>query len=209
MIRGIFFDLDGTLIDTNNLIINSFQYVFKEHLKLEVEDEEIIQYFGEPLSYTLSKYSKDNVDFLIQKYVEYSLSIHDEYTKNFKGVEEGLIQLRQQGFKLAVVTSKRKTTALRGLRLFDLEKYFDTIITPEDTEKHKPHGEPVLKACEVLNLMPNEVVMVGDSHNDILCGKNAGSKTCLVKYTRLKLETLLSHNPDYIIDTIEDIEKII
>lgn len=209
MIKGIFFDLDGTLINTNKLIVSSFQYVFKENLDLMVEEQEIVQYFGEPLSYTMAKYTKDRVEELVQKYVEYSLSIHDEYTEGFNGVEEGLCYLREKGYKLAVVTSKRRNTALRGLRLFDLEKYFDVIISPEDTEKHKPCGEPVLKACEVLNLSPEEVLMVGDSHNDILCGRNAGSKTCLVKYTALPLEKLLDHKPDYVIESIEDIVNII
>ncbi|WP_017415985.1 pyrophosphatase PpaX [Clostridium tunisiense] len=209
MIKGILFDLDGTLINTNMLIINSFKYVFKENLDLIVEDNEIVQYFGEPLAYTMAKYTKDRIEELVQKYVEYSLSIHDEYTESFKGVEEGLIILREKGYKLAIVTSKRRTTALRGLRLFDLEKYFEVIVSPEDTEKHKPEGEPVLKACELLNLKPEEVVMVGDSHNDILCGKNAGSKTCLVKYTALPLEKLLEHKPDYVIDSVEEILNII
>lgn len=209
MIKGILFDLDGTLINTNMLIINSFKYVFKENLDLIVEDNEIVQYFGEPLAYTMAKYTKDRVEELVEKYVEYSLSIHDEYTESFKGVEEGLIILREKGYKLAIVTSKRRTTALRGLRLFDLEKYFEVIVSPEDTEKHKPEGEPVLKACELLNLKPEEVVMVGDSHNDILCGKNAGSKTCLVKYTALPLEKLLEHKPDYVIDSVEEILNII
>ncbi|WP_291572417.1 pyrophosphatase PpaX [Clostridium sp. UBA4548] len=209
MIKGILFDLDGTLINTNMLIINSFKYVFKENLDLIVEDNEIVQYFGEPLTYTMAKYTKDRVEELVQKYVEYSLSIHDEYTESFKGVEEGLIILREKGYKLAIVTSKRRTTALRGLRLFDLEKYFEVIVSPEDTEKHKPEGEPVLKACELLKLEPDEVLMVGDSHNDILCGKNAGAKTCLVKYTALPLEKLLEHKPDYVIDSVEEILNVI
>ncbi|EQB87482.1 pyrophosphatase PpaX [Clostridium punense] len=209
MIKGIFFDLDGTLINTNKLIVSSFQYVFKENLNLMVEEQEIVQYFGEPLSYTMAKYTKDRVEELVQKYVEYSLSIHDEYTEGFEGVEEGLSYLKEKGYKLAIVTSKRRSTALRGLRLFDLEKYFDVIISPEDTEKHKPCGEPVLKACEVLDLSPEEVLMVGDSHNDILCGRNAGTKTCLVKYTALPLEKLLEHKPDYVIESIEDIGNII
>jgi len=209
VIKGILFDLDGTLINTNMLIINSFKYVFKENLDLIVEDNEIVQYFGEPLTYTMAKYTKDRVEELVQKYVEYSLSIHDEYTESFKGVEEGLIILREKGYKLAIVTSKRRTTALRGLRLFDLEKYFEVIVSPEDTEKHKPEGEPVLKACELLKLEPDEVLMVGDSHNDILCGKNAGAKTCLVKYTALPLEKLLEHKPDYVIDSVEEILNVI
>jgi len=208
MIKGIFFDLDGTLINTNTLIINSFKYIFKEHLNLDVKDEEIVQYFGEPLNYTISKYSSDNVEFLTKKYVEYSLSIHDDLTKEFYGVKEGLIKLKEAGYKLAVVTSKRRNTALKGLKLFDLEKYFDLIISPEDTEKHKPCGEPVLKACEVLKIKPQEIIMVGDSHNDILCGKNAGAKTCLVKYTALPLEKLREYSPDYLVDSIEEILDI-
>ncbi|MEG0773366.1 pyrophosphatase PpaX [Clostridium sp.] len=209
MIKGILFDLDGTLINTNNLIIKSFKYVFKEHLNLEVENSEIIQYFGEPLSYTMAKYTNNEVEILVNKYIEYSLAIHDEFTEGFKGVEEGLIKLKKCGYKLAVVTSKRRNTALRGLRLFNLEKYFDVLISPEDTLKHKPHGEPVLKACELLELNPEEVIMVGDSHNDILCGINAGSKTCLVKYTAIPIENLLIHNPDFMVDSIEEIINII
>jgi len=119
---------------------------------------------------------------VVDEYIRYSLKTHDKYIKSYDHVEDGLIKLRNKGLKLAIVTSKRRETALKGLKCFDLEKYFDVIITPEDSKKHKPDGEPVLKACEVLKVSPVETIMVGDSHNDILCGKNAGSKTCLVKH---------------------------
>ncbi len=205
MIKAIFFDLDGTLIDTNELIITSFQHVFKNGLNIEVSKEEIIKTFGSPLSDVLGKYFPDNVEEIVNEYVKYSLSIHDEYTKSFDGIEEGLISLRKKGIKLAVVTSKRRNTALRGLELFNLTKYFDVIVSPEDTEKHKPNGEPVMKACELLQVKPEEVIMVGDSHNDILCGKNANAKTCLVSYSLLPIEETMAYGADYLIDNIEEL----
>lgn len=84
----------------------------------------------------------------------------------------------------------------------------DVIVTSEDTIKHKPNGEPVLKACELLGVFPNEVLMVGDSHNDILSGKDAKCRTCLVKYTAVPIEQVLKHDPDYLIDNIIDILDI-
>ncbi|HBL07218.1 MAG TPA: pyrophosphatase PpaX [Clostridium sp.] len=209
MIKAILFDLDGTIIDTNELILTSFNYVLNNYLGLNIGKEEIVESFGIPLKDVLSEYDKERADELVDEYIRYCLNCHDKYIKSYDHVEDGLLKLKDKGLKLAIVTSKKRGTALRGLNCFDLEKYFDVIITPEDSRKHKPDGEPVLKACEVLKVNPNETIMVGDSHNDILCGKNAVAKTCLVNYTALNIEKIKAHNPDYIIDKIEDIIKFI
>ncbi|WP_346916041.1 pyrophosphatase PpaX [Clostridium sp.] len=209
MIKAILFDLDGTIIDTNELILTSFNYVLNNYLGLNIRNEEIVETFGIPLKDVMDHYAKERAEELVDEYIRYSLESHDKYIKSYNHVEEGLLKLKNKGFKLAIVTSKRRGTALRGLNCFDLEKYFDVIITPEDSKKHKPDGEPVLKACEVLKVKPEETIMVGDSHNDILCGKNAGSKTCLVNYTALNVEKIKTHNPDFIIDKIEDLIELI
>ncbi|WP_346930654.1 pyrophosphatase PpaX [Clostridium sp.] len=209
MIKAILFDLDGTIIDTNELILTSFNYVLNNYLGLNIRKEEIVESFGIPLKDVMDHYAKERAEELVDEYIRYSLESHDKYIKSYDHVEEGLIKLKNEGFKLAIVTSKRRGTALRGLNCFDLEKYFDVIITPEDSKKHKPDGEPVLKACEALKVKSEETIMVGDSHNDILCGKNAGSKTCLVNYTALNVEKIKAYNPDFIIDKIEDLIDLI
>lgn len=209
MIKAILFDLDGTIIDTNELILTSFDYVLNNYLELNIGREEILESFGIPLKDVMNHYAKERAKELVDEYIRYSLDSHDKYIKSYNHVEEGLIKLKNKGLKIAIVTSKRRGTALRGLNCFDLEKYFDVIITPEDSKKHKPDGEPVLRACEALNVNPDETIMVGDSHNDILCGKNAGSKTCLVNYTALDVEKIKAYKPDFTIDRIEDIIKII
>lgn len=209
MIKGILFDLDGTLIDTNSLILSSFKHTFKKHLNFVPEDSEIVKFFGEPLDKSLLKYGKDNVENLVASYRAYNDERHDIEAKEFDGVKETLDKLKARGIKLAIVTSKRRIMSVRGLELFGLTEYFDVIITPENTQLHKPNKEPALKACELLKIKPSEAIFVGDSHNDILCGKNSGTKTCLVTYTVLELEELKSLKPDYVVDNIVELLDII
>lgn len=210
MIEAVLFDLDGTIVNTNNLILNSFRHAFKTHFEnMDIKDEEIVKLFGEPLKKSMEKYGKENVDKLIDIFHEYNESNHDELTESFQGVEDTLKRLKENGIKLAIVTSKRRVMVERSLNLFKLKDYFEVIITPEDTKIHKPFGEPALKACELLKVSPSQSLMVGDSHNDILCGKNAGNKTCLVKYTMLPLEELLKYSPDFVIDNMKDVLDII
>lgn len=209
MINTVLFDFDGTLIDTNDLIIQSYKYALKKHLNLTVETPNIVKYFGEPLVTTLKRYDNERTDELVKIYRTFNETKHDELVKSIPGVSEGLLELKKSGVKLGIVTSKRLIQVKRGLEILGLTDVFDCIVTPEDTTKHKPEGEPALKCCEILNTLPEEALFVGDSHYDILCGKNAGCKTCLVSYSVLPMENLLNYKPDYIIDKIIDIFNII
>ena len=209
MIKAVLFDLDGTLLDTNRLILESFKHTYKKHLNIDVDDKEIIQYFGEPLGTTLGRYSKEKLEDMLKTYRKFNFDNHDEMTTIMSGVEETLKQLNELGIKCAVVTSKREVMARKGLKLFNIEKYFETIVTPEMTKSHKPDPDPIYKACENLSISPKDTIMVGDSSFDILCGKNAGSKTCIVNYTLLDKNEINKYKPDYNIDQISDLLDII
>lgn len=209
MINAILFDFDGTLIDTNDLIIQSYKYALKKHLNMTVETSSIVQYFGEPLITTLKRYDNERTEELVKIYRTFNETKHDELVKPISGVLEGILKLKSMGVKLGIVTSKRMVQVKRGLEILGLSGVFDCIITPEDTVKHKPEGEPALKCCQCIGVLPEEAIFVGDSHYDILCGKNAGCKTCLVSYSVLSMENLMKYNPDYVIDKIIDITHII
>ncbi|MCT4661885.1 MAG: pyrophosphatase PpaX [Tissierellales bacterium] len=209
MIKAVLFDLDGTLINTNELIVNTFQYIFKKHLNIDVDRKEITDNFGELLSDTIERYAPNDVEFMVKKYKEYNEIMHDELTMPIIGVKEGIKKLRDSGYKMGIVTSKRRAMTEKGLRLFDLYDDMDVIVTPEDTKRHKPEADPILKACELLKLNVDEVIMVGDTHNDILGGKAAKCKTCLVRYTGAPLDKLLELEPDYVIDSIDEVLDII
>jgi pyrophosphatase PpaX len=209
MIKAVLFDLDGTLINTNNLILRSFKYAFQRHFGQEVEDAEIIKLFGQPLSNSLEVYDPENKELLISLYREFNDANHDELAESYDGVAEALQRLKDYGIKLAIVTSKRRVMTDRGLKLMGLYEYMDVIITPEDTEKHKPDPEPAIKACGLLGVKPEEALMVGDSTYDILCGKNAGCSTCAVSYSTFPMEELKELEPDYIIDSMLELPSII
>ncbi|HAT4252043.1 pyrophosphatase PpaX [Clostridium perfringens] len=212
MIKAVLFDLDGTLINTNDLILKSFKHTFKTMLDLEPTEEEITMNYGRPLQEIFKSYDENRIEEMINCYRKINLELHDDECKEFADVDLMLQTLKNKGIKIGVVTSKKSDMAERGAKLMGIFKYFDTFITPEVTIKHKPEGEPVLKACENLGVSPSEALMVGDSPYDILAGKNAGAKTCGVKYTALPIEKLQESKPDFYVDKpleiLELVEKL-
>ncbi len=212
MIKAVLFDLDGTLINTNDLILKSFKHTFKTILDLEPTEEEITMNYGRPLQEIFKSYDENRIEEMINCYRKINLELHDDECKEFADVDLMLQTLKNKGIKIGVVTSKKSDMAERGAKLMGIFKYFDTFITPEVTIKHKPEGEPVLKACENLGVSPSEALMVGDSPYDILAGKNAGAKTCGVKYTALPIEKLQESKPDFYVDKpleiLELVEKL-
>lgn len=212
MIKAVLFDLDGTLINTNDLILKSFKHTFKTILDLEPTEEEITINYGRPLQEIFKSYDENRIEEMINCYRKINLELHDDECKEFADVDLMLQTLKNKGIKIGVVTSKKSDMAERGAKLMGIFKYFDTFITPEVTIKHKPEGEPVLKACENLGVSPSEALMVGDSPYDILAGKNAGAKTCGVKYTALPIEKLGESKPDFYVDKpleiLELVEKL-
>lgn len=209
MIKAVLFDLDGTLIDTNELILSSFKKAFKEVLDIEVPEKEITMLFGRPLVQTLGKYSESKLEELIKTYRDYNESNHDQMCRSFDGVKEMLEELKEMGVKLGIVTSKREHLAKRGMKISGILDIMDTVITPESTEKHKPNPDPALKACELLKVNPNEAIMVGDATYDILCGKSAGCKTIGVSYTSIPIKELQRVEPDYFVDEPMAIVEIV
>jgi pyrophosphatase PpaX len=207
--KYVLFDLDGTLIDTNRLIIDSFQYTYKKSLGLEVSEQEILKYFGEPLLVTLKRYSEEKADELLKTYIDYNETRHNDTVTIFEGVQELLEELKKQGYTLALVTSKRRKVAQMGLDLFDISKHFDVFVALEDTELHKPNPAPAIKALELLNANPQDAIMVGDSVFDIHCAHGAGVKAVLVKWSAAQGFQGDVASADYVVHDTEELLKVI
>lgn len=209
MIKAVLFDLDGTLINTNRLIIESFKYAFKTHLDMEMEEEKIVRFFGEPLVKSMNSVDPENAEGLLTAFKSFNESKHDELAEHYEGTVEAIKALKDKGIRLGVVTSKRRIMTERSLKLIRLYDEMDVVITPEDTDKHKPDGTPALLACERLGVSPEEALMVGDSIYDVQCGKNAGNKTCIVTYSSFSMDELMSYNPDFVVDKLVQLVDII
>ncbi len=207
--KYVLFDLDGTLIDTNKLIMDSFKYTYRTCLGIEVSEQDILKCYGEPLIVTLKRYSEEKADEMFRTYIEYNESRHNDTVNIFEGVKELLEELDSQGCSMAMVTSKRKKIALQGLELFDIKKHFDVFVALEDTEQHKPNPAPVVKALELLEAHPSEAIMVGDSVFDIHCAHGAGVKAALVKWSAAHGFQGDDISADYIVKDTEELLRII
>ncbi|MDP4089629.1 MAG: pyrophosphatase PpaX [Bacillota bacterium] len=209
MIRAVLFDLDGTLINTNKLILESFRHAFRKHLNIEMDEERIVRFFGEPLKKSMKSVDPENADTLIEYFREFNEAQHDVLAERYAGTEEAITTLKEMGIKVGVVTSKRRVMAERSLKLIGVFHMMDVIITPEDTDKHKPDGAPMLLACERIGIAPEEALMVGDSIYDLECGRNAGSRTAAVTYSSFSLEELMSYRPNFVVDKLEQLTDIV
>lgn len=208
MIEAVLFDLDGTVADTNDLVYTSFRKLF-DQLGLQVEDDIIYSFFGEPLENSLKKYA-DNPEELLSHFRDFNEKAHDQMIKPFDGVVETLELLLEKGIKLGIVTSKREYMAKKSLLALDLTKYFSVVVTPEYTRKHKPYAEPLLKACELMGgIDPTHTIMVGDATYDILCGNKAGAYTVGVNYSMISQDVLKAANPDFMVDNLRELLPII
>lgn len=191
------FDLDGTLLNTNALVLESLKYTIQNHLGQDVEDTNLYKYFGQPLVKIMEDLDKEQADKMVDTYRQYSAIRHDNLIEVFPQVPETLKELKQQGISIAVVTSKIKPLAYRGLGLFNLEEFIDVCVAYEDTLQHKPDPAPVLKAVDLLGISngSENVIMVGDSPYDIMCANNAGVTSAAVQWSVHPPEVLQACNP--------------
>ena len=211
-INTILFDFDGTVANTNGLIINSWQYVYRELTGKETEEAAIKATFGEPLGVSMERAFPDTpVDKAIDIYRTHQKDIYEEMISPFPGMTELMKLLCEKGFQVAVVTSRMRSSTMIGLRKFGVLDYIDCIVTCEDTDKHKPSPEPVLIALDRLGAAPEQALMVGDSMFDIKCAHNAGVKAALVSWAEAVSEEDRTgpDAPEYFIEKPEDLLRIL
>lgn len=207
-IKGILFDFDGTLANTIDLIIATFEHTCQKVLGRVPPRKAIIATFGLPLGDAFVKLagSENMVEEMRAVYKEFNEANHDGMIRPIAGVRETLQELKARGLKLAVVTSKKPAMLRRGLACLDLAQYIDVCIALGDTQESKPHPAPMLAACKALQLEPCECLCVGDSPFDLQSGRRAGAKTVAVRYTYFDLDKLVTEGkPDYVISTPQEL----
>ncbi|AIQ38742.1 pyrophosphatase PpaX [Paenibacillus sp. FSL R7-0297] len=210
MIECVLFDLDGTIVNTNELIISSFMHALKENNLPALTREEIIPHMGTTLQQQMSAFSGlQDTSVLELSYRSYNYAHHDELIRSFPHVNETMEGLLSRGIKLGIVTTKIRPTTLKALEMFDLLKYMETIVTVNDVSQAKPHPEPVLTAVANLGVDPARTLMVGDSAVDIQSAKAAGVRVAAVAWSLKGEDTLRKYGPDYIIHDMKDLYTIV
>jgi phosphoglycolate phosphatase len=170
----ILFDLDGTLIDSTEAILESFHQTYKVHSCLQPTDEAIVALIGYPLDIMFAELGieREKVWDFVETYKEHYRKISTQKTVLLSRAKEA-VEEASKFATLGIVTTKTGVYSQILLEHFGLMHYFEVLIGREHVEQPKPHAEPILTALKALNSAEKEIWMIGDTKLDLLCAKNA------------------------------------
>jgi pyrophosphatase PpaX len=210
-VSAVLFDLDGTLLDTIDLLLGSVRWAFRNRTGRVPTTEEWVAGIGTPLASQLRVYATDEADLatLIEGYREYQRAHHDELTRAYADAIETVTDLHRAGYRLGVVTSKASDIANRSLGFVGLDRYLEVIVGFDSTSRHKPDPEPVRYALDVLQVPATEAVFVGDSPHDMYSGNAAGVITVGALWGPFPRSALHVASPRYYLERIGDLPALL
>lgn len=194
--KSIIFDLDGTIWNSIVYRIKAWQLAFKDY-GIDTDPEVIRLMIGYPGSMLIKKMNAR--DPAIEKREEMYFEKMLQDVQFYPDVEDTFSQLRNMGFKIAIVTSSRRNMIEK------INVHADAIVTMDDVQKGKPDPEPYEKAIKIMDGTPERTIVVGDIDNDLVPAKLLGCLAILVSHGTKKQ----SEHKDYEISEIGDIIKII
>ena len=202
----VLFDLDGTVIDSGAIILASMRHAAREVLGVEVPDEQLMATVGGPgLEAQMQALSPDRAGELVTVYRAHNEPLHDELVC-CAGMDEVLVQLKDEGRRLGIVTAKRRQTVELAFAQIPIEHLFETVVGGDETKKHKPDPAPLLLALERLGAAPDDAVYVGDAPFDVKAAKAAGLYSVGVSWGGIHgRERLEAEEPDALVDTTEEL----
>ena len=209
--RAVLFDLDGTLIDSVRLILDSYHHTLAVHGLPPRSDADWLAGLGTPLRVQFREWADDpeQLNAMVLTYREYNFQHHDSRVAPYPGVADMMTVLRNRGIRTGLVTSKNREGAWRGLRVAGLEDTVDIVVGANDVKEPKPHPEPVRRALEALGAQPEDTVFVGDSVHDMVAGRAAGVATAAVLWGPFTREDLDETGPDYWLEQPDDLIPLV
>jgi len=209
-LRTFLFDLDGTLIDSVRLILDSYHHTLAAHGLPPRSDEEWLRGVGTPLTAQFAEWKDQGMlEALVATYREYNLAHHDRMVTVYPGVVAAVKAVRRAGCATGLVTSKNRMGALRGLAVARLEPMMDVLVCADEVTNPKPHPEPVEKALSLLRAPAATAVYVGDSIHDMVSGRAAGVRTAAALWGPFGREHLEGATPHYWLESPADLVKLL
>ena len=210
-IRGVLFDLDGTLLDTYDLISASFHHCMVDILGEDRSMDLFDSMLGQPLAIQLSAYVDDPavVQQLLASYRAHNAKAQYDLLRGFDGMDEALEALKREGYVMGVATAKLHNPAMKNLEIAGIWDYFDCLVGADDAPQSKPAPDSILEAARRLELAPEACVYVGDSPFDMQAGNAAGCPTVAVHWGQHPLERLLAAGPTLECRTPADLPSVV
>jgi pyrophosphatase PpaX len=206
----VLFDLDGTVIDSGDIILASMRHAAKEVLGVEPADEELMAAVGGPgLEAQMHALSPDRVQELVTVYRAHNEPLHEGLVC-CDGIDDVLVRLKDEGRRLGIVTAKRRKTVELAFAQIPIAHLFETVVGGDETERHKPDPAPLLLALERMDAKPEDAAYVGDAPFDIRAAKAGGLCSVAVTWGGIHpRERLEAEAPDAIVDTAEELLAVL
>ena len=214
MIKCVIFDFDGTLADTAEGILRTEEAMLREMRlpKPQGGEAQMRQGIGLALRDSLHvgcRIPEERLDEAVSTYRRLFDEIAFDYIVAFPGVKDTLEYLYDKGYQLGIATSRSRRTLVYLLDKMEIAPYFTYMTSVESTPKHKPAPDLALILLEQFGVGGDQALVVGDTIYDLQMARNAGCHTCGVTFGNHSAEQLRSQNPDFIVDSFQELKKIL
>jgi pyrophosphatase PpaX len=206
----VLFDLDGTVVDSGAIILASLRHATQTVLGRTIPDEQLLATVGgSGLASQMRDFDEERIDELVRVYTEHNRPLHAELAA-CDGMLELLDDLRADGRRLGIVTAKRRATVELAFERVPIAHLFDVVVAGDETERQKPHPEPLLRAIAQLGASAATAVYVGDSPYDLQAAKAGGLGAIGVTWGRIHTgERLEQEAPDHLVDSAEELRAVL
>jgi pyrophosphatase PpaX len=208
-VKTVLFDLDGTLIDSFDLIAQSFTQACQKVLDRNLSHDEVVARWGWPLRFRFEAVDSTRVDALVDAYQACYRTNHDRMIALFPGVREMLEALKMRTIRMGIVTSKRRPTTLLAIERLTLSPYFGAVVTEQDVPVPKPAPDAVFAALRELGAPAETAVMIGDGLFDIQAAQAAGVRSGAALWGTREREALLATGPDFRLTAPADLVTLV
>jgi pyrophosphatase PpaX len=191
----VLFDLDGTLVDSIELILASHRHATLSVLGASPSDDVLRRGIGVPLLTQMRTLDEERADELVTAYRAYNHEHHDRLLRPYEGLLELVTRLHGDGVQLGVVTSKSLPVTERAFAMIDFAPLLDVVVTAEQTAAHKPHPAPLYEALDRLGSPSSGACYVGDSPYDMQAAHAAGVAAIAVTWGAFTRDELAAESP--------------
>ena len=204
------FDLDGTLIDSIELILESYRHTMRVHRGDAMSDALWLEGLGTPLREQFKMFTDDpaEMEAMIATYREWNMANHDTMVTAYPGALETVRDLHGRGIRMGIVTSKNDRGLKRGLDLCGFNGLFDALITCDSLKESKPDPAPVRLALARLGADAATALYVGDSPHDIAAGRGAGTATAACLWGPFDRGRLAQEQPTHWLTSFADLAAL-
>ena len=201
--------MDGTVLNSDPMILESMNILYDKYRNgVRTPKEQVVYFSGPPIRETLKKEFPDlDQQFIFDEFHKVSKSLYATHTFSYPNSKEVLLSLKEQGFKLGIVTNKLHVLTEYALECIHLEGIFDYIVGFDDVSKGKPDKEGMEKASKHYGVSKEKTIYIGDNKSDFDTANNSGVDCCLVNWGPRVLPKEIS--PRFKINSYLELEDIL